>query len=114
MKRLLTLLIAVLILCTLACQPTPEADIVVNKGESVVDESMEIQSDDFSYPDFIETLPLTVEQTLDTANEAVTAQISAEVAFPQVEKIPVVEVVQASVDTDVMNQIIERLSETAY
>ncbi|MDO4564077.1 MAG: DUF6034 family protein [Clostridia bacterium] len=33
MKRLSTVLLAFLILFTLACQPTPEEDIVVNKGE---------------------------------------------------------------------------------
>ncbi|MDO4544418.1 MAG: DUF6034 family protein [Clostridia bacterium] len=38
MKRILTLLLAALMLCTLACQPTPEEDIVVNKGEGTLEE----------------------------------------------------------------------------
>ncbi|MDO4544276.1 MAG: DUF6034 family protein [Clostridia bacterium] len=41
MKRLLTLLLVALMLCTLACQPTPEDDVVVNKGEGVFEQRIE-------------------------------------------------------------------------
>ncbi|MDO4565676.1 MAG: DUF6034 family protein, partial [Clostridia bacterium] len=37
MKRILTVLLAALMLCSLACQPTPEEDVVINRGDTDVD-----------------------------------------------------------------------------
>ncbi|MDO4565575.1 MAG: DUF6034 family protein, partial [Clostridia bacterium] len=38
MKRILTVLLSALMLCSMACQPTPEEDIVVNRAEGNLEE----------------------------------------------------------------------------
>ena len=95
--RHMALLLAFLLLSALplACQPTPEEDVVVNKGDGTLEEAIAAEALPPARYEAPETLRLDPFGT-----ETFQVVVDAEVCVPDVERYPIVEVVLRTITAD--------------
>ena len=96
-RHMALLLAALLVLAALlaACQPTPEEDVVVNKGDGTLEEAIAAEALPPARYEAPETLRLDPFGT-----ETFQVVVDAEVCVPDVERYPIVEVVLRTVTAD--------------
>ncbi|MCL2671924.1 MAG: DUF6034 family protein [Clostridiales bacterium] len=95
MKRILILLLALtLLLATLACQPTPDGDIIVNKGDGRLDAAIRQTPSTTIGTPLRESLqfPQKWQGEVDTKTNVLALRFDAEVVIPQIDKAPVAQV----------------------
>ena len=96
-RHMALLLAALLVLSVLplACQPTPEEDVVVNKGDGTLEEAIAAEALPPARYEAPETLRLDPFGT-----ETFQVVVDAEVCVPDVERYPIVEVVLRTITAD--------------
>ena len=107
MKRILSILFCMLLLA--ACQPTPEAEVIPNKGDDPLQAVIEENGAGFSAEAYRTDLPQRWEGTVETGNGAVTVTADAAVTFPAVDRVPIWEIVPGGVDLDAVEKLVQAL-----
>lgn len=101
---MLTLYASVFLCFFSACQVTPKEEVIIKQGP----EEMEIQSMDsnFCLNDYLASIPPQWEEEIILSNGKVTIDIDAKVDYPQISKIPIVEVLPASFEPELIHKIV--------
>lgn len=112
MKRILSIFFILLILA--ACQPTPDAEFIVNKGDGRLAEAVSRNGEGFSVAAYRSALPAVWEESVDTHQSAVTLSFCAEVVFPDVDALPTVEVAPRGNDLNALPWFAEHMAQGGY
>lgn len=93
MKRFTSIaLMAILLLSCIACQPTPEEEIVYNRGDGKLEQAIVATAAPTFAPEEAYEAPPKWEETLDVRGR--TVQIDAEIVMPETNSFPVVTITQ--------------------
>ncbi len=112
MKRIIIL--CLLLALIVACQPTPEKEFVVNKGDDLLSEAIGKNGAGFSVASYRSALPVVWEESVETRSSAVTLSFNAEVLFPDLDELPTVEVAPRGNDLDALLWLGEHIAEGGY
>lgn len=112
MKRIGMILIFLLLLS--ACQPTPETEIVPNRGDDTLQTVIRENGKGFSAAAYKNSLPERWEELLDAGTGAVTVTVNGPVAFPAVDRVPIWETVPGGVDLDAVEKLVQALVPGGY
>ena len=102
-KKVMSCLLAAALL--VACQPTPEEDVVVNKGDGTLEEAIAAEALPPARYEAPETLRLDPFGT-----ETFQVVVDAEVCVPDVERYPIVEVVLRTITTDWARDMMRKMA----
>ena len=102
MKRPVTLLIALLCIAMLACQPTPKSDIVIGLGARAIqpNEAYVLRDSLVSIPSHWTAEPLALR------DGSVIITVDAEISYPNLDKIAIPEVVPEAIDVQVLERLL--------
>ncbi len=112
MKRVFSILLGLLML--FGCQPTPETEIVPNRGDDTLQTVIRENGKGFSATAYKNSLPERWEELLDAGTGAVTVTVNGPVTFPAADRIPIREIVPAGVDLDAVEKLVQLLVPGGY
>ena len=104
MKRMLLILVCLLLLT--ACQPTPEAEVIPNKGDDALQAVIRENGAGFDPAAYKNGLPQRWEELLDVGNGAVTVTANGPITFPAVDRVPIWEIAAGGADLDAVQKLV--------
>ena len=107
MKRIFSILLCLLLLA--ACQPTPETEVIPNKGDDALRTVIQENGAGFSASEYRGKLPERWEGLLDMGNGAVTVTVNSPIVFPEVDLVPIWEIAPGGVDLDAVAKLVQAL-----
>ncbi len=102
-KRILIVLLVVLLL--VACQPTPEQEVVINKA----DPQMSAAETDPKIAETLAAVPKGWQASFSLRDGTVNVQVDAAIETPDIDRFPIVEVVPAPIDPQIAAQLLYKL-----
>ena len=108
MKRICIIILFTMVLFT-ACQPTPKAEVIPNKGDDTLQAVIWENGEGFDAAAYKTGLPERWEELLDVGNGAVTVTANGPVTFPAVDRVPIWETVPGGVDLDAVEKLVQAL-----
>lgn len=103
MKRLLVCLLSLALL--VACQPTPEQEVVINKA----DPQMSAAETDPKIAETLAAVPKGWQASFSLRDGTVNVQVDAAIETPDIDRFPIVEVVPAPIDPQIAAQLLYKL-----
>ena len=103
MKRFLTILLSLIMLC--ACVPTPEEDVVVNKTETSLSESVS----DEAVQKILQAVPTHWDASFSYRDGTASVSVDAAIDVPKTDRFPIVEVAPAAIDPQIAAQLLYQL-----
>ena len=113
MKRICIIILFTMVIFT-ACQPTPKAEVIPNKGDDTLQAVIRENGEGFDAAAYKTGLPERWEELLDVGNGAVTVTANGPVTFPAVDRVPIWETVPGGVDLDAVEKLVQALVPGGY
>lgn len=113
MMRICIIILFTMVLFT-ACQPTPKAEVIPNKGDDTLQAVIRENGEGFDAAAYKNGLPERWEELLDVSNGAVTVTANGPVTFPAVDRVPIWETVPGGVDLDAVGKLVQALVPGGY
>ena len=112
-KRMILSILTLTAILLCACQPTPKQEVVINKGDGVLEEVLQEEKTAFSFPSYRETVPAKWSKEIET-DQNLTIIADAQIDVPDIDKISVPEVQIAALDGALIEKFLPYIQENCY